>query len=251
MAVRKVAIFIVNFNMPERTDALVGHIMDTVKWPHELFVVDNGSDLCPPSKYTNVTLEQNQQTTGGWLAGLEEADKRDHDWMAYWFLITSAEFLQGISDPLAPMVELLVEDAEAVGVHPALTADSTTHWTHLVSRNGKLKPRRTWMIDNIASLYRADWFDENDRFDPDLKYAWGIDLETSLKARQQGRSLWVDERSWIKKVTNVGYDMGRMNMSASNREQLAGQNMAEVLSGRYGANWWDRMLNEEVSNAWR
>jgi hypothetical protein len=84
-----------------------------------------------------------------------------------------------------------------------------------------------------------------------LKYAWGIDLETCFKARQQGRSLWVDERSWIKKVTNIGYDMGRMNMGASQREQLAGANMAEVLSGRYGPNWWDRMLNEGVNNDWR
>jgi hypothetical protein len=236
--------------MPERADALAGHIQQNVKWPHELFVIDNGSDLCAPSRYTNVFLENNVQTTGGWLAGLEEADKRNEDWLAYWFLITSAEFLYGNSDKLAPMAELLNEDPEAVGVHPALTADSTTAWKHLITRNGRMKPRRTWMIDNIASLYRADWFDEIGRFDPELKYAWGIDLETSFKARTQGRSLWVDERSWIKKVTNIGYDMGRMQMSATNREQLAGQNMAEVLSGRYGPNWWERMLNERVSDEW-
>ncbi len=247
----KVAIFIVNFNMPERTDALAGHIQQAVEWPWELFVIDNGSDLCPPANNTNVFLENNVQTTGGWLAGLEQADKRNEDWLAYWFLITSAEFLHGDHDPLAPMAELLVADDEAVGVHPALTADSTTAWKHLISRNGSLKPRRTWMIDNIASLYRADWFDANGRFDPALKYAWGIDLEACFKAREQGHSLWVDERSRIKKVTNIGYDMGRMNMNASNREQLAGANMAEVLSGRYGPNWWERMLNERVSDAWR
>jgi hypothetical protein len=252
MAGRKpVAILIVNFNMPERTDALAGYILQNVKWPYELFVIDNGSDLCPPSKYANVHLENNVQTTGGWLAGLEKIDKSGRDWLAYWFLITSAEFVYGTNDPLSPMAELLVNAPEAVGVHPALTADSTTAWTHLLSRNGKLAPRRTWMIDNIASLWRADWFDENDRFDPDLKYGWGIDLETSFKARQQDRSLWVDERSWIKKVTNIGYDMERMNMGAKEREQLAGANMAEVLSGRYGPNWWDRMLNEGVNDAWR
>ena len=251
MAGRKVAIFIVSYNMPERADALAGCIQQRVEWPYELFVIDNGSDICPPSRYTNVFLENNVQTTGGWLAGLEEADKHGEDWLAYWFLITSAEFLYGIRDPLKPMADLLVADDEAVGVHPALTSDSTTAWTHLISRDGKLKPRRTWMIENIASLWRADWSDENGRFDPALKYAWGIDLETCFKARTQGHSLWVDERSWIKKVTNIGYDMDRMNMSASNREQLAGANMAAVLSGRYGPNWWDRMLNEEVSNAWR
>ena len=251
MAGRKVAIFIVSYNMPERADALASHVLRSVKWPYQLFVIDNGSDLCPPALHTDIFLERNLQTTGGWLAGLEEADKCDEDWLAYWFLITSAEFPLGIGDPLAPMAELLIEDNKAVGVLPALTPDSTTAWTHLITRNGRNEPRRTWMIDNIASLWRADWFDSNGRFDSALKYAWGIDLEASLRARQQGYSLWVDERSQIKKVTNVGYDLGRMNMGAREREQLAGANMAEVLSSRYGPNWWDRMLNEDVNNEWR
>ena len=247
----KVAILIVNYNMPERTNALVEHVSCCVKWPHALVVIDNGSDLVSPSKYTNLWLPENRQTTGGWLAGLRFADSLDDDFFAYWFLITSAEFPKGDSDPLSPMAQWLMDEPDAVGVHPALTEDSTTAWTHLISQNGNMKPRRTWMIDNIASLWRADWFNENDRFDPELKYAWGIDLETCFKARTQGRSLWVDERSRIKKVTNIGYDMERMNMKASNREQLAGQNMADVLSGRYGANWWERMLKEDVNNDWR
>jgi len=247
----KVAILIVNYNMPERTDALVEHVSCCVKWPHALVVIDNGSDLVSPSKYTNLWLPENRQTTGGWLAGLRFADSLDDDFFAYWFLITSAEFPDGDRDPLSPMAQWLVDEPDAVGVHPALTEDSTTAWTHLISQNGNMKPRRTWMIDNIASLWRADWFNENDRFDPELKYAWGIDLETCFKARQQGRSLWVDERSLIKKVTNIGYLMERMHMKADTRGQLAGQNMADVLSERYGANWWDRMLKEDVNDEWR
>ena len=247
----KVAILIVNYNMPERTNALVEHVSCCVKWPHALVVIDNGSDLVSPSKYTNLWLPENRQTTGGWLAGLRFADSLDDDFFAYWFLITSAEFPDGDRDPLSPMAQWLVDEPDAVGVHPALTEDSTTAWTHLISQNGNMKPRRTWMIDNIASLWRADWFNKNDRFDPELKYAWGIDLETCFKARQQGRSLWVDERSLIKKVTNIGYLMERMHMKADTRGQLAGQNMADVLSERYGANWWDRMLKEDVNDEWR
>ena len=107
------------------------------------------------------------------------------------------------------------------------------------------------MIDNIASLYRAEWFDGIGRFDPELRYAWGIDLETCWKARQQGRSLWVHEGSRIKKETNVGYQMNRMGMSADDRNYHARANMAEVLERRDGADWWSRMLNEGVSREWR
>ena len=241
----KVAIFITNYNMPERTDALAVYILDRVQWPYELFVIDNGSDLCPPSKYTNVRLPQNVQTTGGWLAGLEVA-KEQGDWLAYWFLITSAEFVDD-RDTLTPMAALLEIHPDLVGVHPALTEDSTTHWEHLKHRNGNVT-RQTWMIDNIASLWRADWFDANGGFDPELRYGWGIDFELSYKAREQERLLWVHEGVEIRKVTDIGYSMDRMNMTADERVGLASANMADVLSRRYGPAWHWKMLNEHVED---
>lgn len=251
MAGHEVAIFIVNYNMPERADMLAGHILNTVKWPYSLYLIDNGSDLCDPAVHTTVFLDENIQTTGGWLAGLDAADRSGKDWLAYWFLITSAEFPEDEGDPLSSMAQWLIDNPDAVGIHPALTEDSTTAWKHLITRNGSNKPRRTWMIDNIASLWRADWFDLNGRFDPELKYGWGIDLEECFKARQQDKSIWVDETVHIKKVTDIGYSMGRMNMGARQRELLAGQNMADILSKRYGPNWWGRMLNEGIKDGWR
>ena len=248
MAADKVAILVVNYNMPERTDALCGHIGRRVKWPHDLIVIDNGSDLVEPSQFTTLWLPENRQTTGGLLAGLRYADLGG-PYLAYWFLITSAELI-GENDPLAPMEQLLLDDPDAVGVHPALTADSTTAWAHLKARGGD-QPRRTWTIDNIASLYRAEWFDEVGRFDPAMTYAWGIDLETCWKARQQGRSLWIHEAAQVRKVTDIGYSMERMNMSAEERRQKAGAQMTEVLSAKYGPEWNWRMRNEFVEDAWR
>jgi len=107
------------------------------------------------------------------------------------------------------------------------------------------------MIDNIASLYRADWFDSIGRFDPEMRYAWGIDLETCYIARRDNRSLWVDERVKVKKVTNIGYNMNRMKMSASEREQLAGENMRSVLYKKYGSNYWRMMMEANVKDEWR
>ncbi len=104
------------------------------------------------------------------------------------------------------------------------------------------------MIDNIASLYRADWFDSIGWFDPALVYAWGIDLETCYKARMQRRDLFVDERVRVKKITDIGYKMNRMGMTAEQRQERAGANMAAVLSSRYGVNWWNIMTQEGVTN---
>lgn len=242
------AILIVNYNMPERTDALVETIRQRVKCRYELIVIDNGSDQMPVSKYTRIRIGRNVQTTAGWLMGLEHA--RIYDPFAYWFLITSAEFPMDGEDPLTPMVQILEQDPNAVGLHPALTLDSTSAWKHLFTR-GYDYPRPTWMIDNIASLYRADWFDRIGWFDPELVYAWGIDLETGWKARSQGRTLWVDSRSRVKKVTNIGYTMDRMGMEAEQRGRLAGANMMEVLSRKYGPQWSWKMREEFVTSEMR
>lgn len=244
----RVAAFIVNYNMPERADALALHLNNYIKHPVDVYLIDNGSDLEKPAANTNVFLDFNVQTTRGWLTGLNHADKGGEGYTAYWFLITSAAFITN-QDTLSPMMEFFKLHPEAVGIHPALTKDSTTAWRHLITRGGNY-PRRTWMIDNIASLWRADWFDSIGRFDPELKYAWGIDLETSYKARLMNKSLWVDERVQVQKITDIGYKMQRMNMSAEHRKILARQNMYFVLLKKYGPDFWRLMTKGMVNAAW-
>lgn len=239
----RTAAIITNYNMPERTDALVEYLQAHVKSELDIVVVDNGSDIKPPSKYSWLKLKKNVQTTGGWLAGLNALPK---GYFAYWFLITSTEFVEGVSkDPLTPMVKKLIDDYDAVGVHNALLPDYVGAWKHLVTRGSK-GCRETWMIDNISSLYRADWFDSIGRFDPELVYAWGIDLETCWLARKQGRTLWVCEDAPVRKTTNIGYTMQRMNMSADDRTRLARANMVSVLERKYGKGGYMRTKTDYI-----
>lgn len=235
----KVAVLIVNYNMPERADALYESLSRS-GYPHDIIIVGNGSNLTRPSKYTTLQLDNNVQTTRGWLAGLESLKEK---YFAYMFVITSTEIPEQKNDLIASMASVLKDDSQAVGVHPSLTADSTTAWEHLKT-TGTNKIRKTWMIDNIASMYRADWFDSVGRFDPELIYGWGIDIETCWKAREQNRTLWIDERIHVKKITDIGYKMKRMNMSADKRRKLAGDNMRDVLSRKYGDNWWMKLTEE-------
>lgn len=243
---RKVAIFIVNYNMDERADDLYQYIIENETYPIDIFLIDNGSDIRPPAQNTNVFIKKNIQTTRGWLTGLGEADKKPYKYFAYMFLITSAKFSSESKTPVGSMVKKLIDDDNAVGVHASLSEDSTTAWKHLINR-GTNDFRQTWFIDNICSLFRADWFDKIGRFDKDLVYAWGIDLETCLLARRQSRTLWIDEKIKVGKETDVGYKMKRMNMSANDRQVLARKNMTKVLEKKYGENWWNIMVQEGVT----
>lgn len=245
----RVAAFIVNYNMPERADSLFEDLKRNTKWPLDIYLIDNGSDLQKPAKNTNVFIQRNVQTTNGWLEGLRAAKKTGSNYLAYMFLITSTNFVDE-KDSVRKMATFLKRNKNAVGIHPSLTQESSTNWDHLKNR-GKNRPRRTWMIDNIASMYRADWFDSIGWFDSEMVYAWGIDLETCYLARKQGKSLWVDERIHVTKITNIGYKMKRMNMRAEDRSKLAGQNMKEVLQRKYGPKYWEIMTEDFVTEKMR
>jgi len=117
-------------------------------------------------------------------------------------------------------MDFLLRNPNAAMITPALSLNSTTTWNHLKTHN-KSKPERVWMIDNLAALYRAEWFDSVGRFDRAQTYAWGVDLELSFVARCQGRSIWRDDRVQIEKISQIGYTLNRMNMSKNQRGRHA------------------------------
>jgi hypothetical protein len=244
----KVAVILVNYNMPERADALYEYVMANTDWPLDFILVDNGSDLVPPSQYTTLRLEENIQTTGGWLMGLEYSDflarKNAEPYLAYWVMITSAEFVEKSLDPLTPLARKLMNDPRAVVAHAALTEDSTTAFAQMMKLQDPGGLRRVTYLDNIAALWRADWLNEIGRFDPSLTYAWGIPPETCWKARRDGRTLWIHEGIEIKKVSQIGYAMDRMNMTEEERERNASTESSRVLAERYG-DGWNMKLNTE------
>ena len=245
----RVAVFIPNYNMPEKADALYTFIERKAAYPTDIYLVDNASDIQTPALNPNVWIRpHNKQTTAGWLEGMKAAKKKGK-YFAYVFTITSCDFPPSTDDPITPLAELLEQDNNAVGVHAALTKDSTTSWTHLITRGGD-KPRRTWMLDNLFCMYRAEWFDSIGGFDPEMRYAWGVDLETSYHARREERGLYVHEGVQIRKITNIAYRMERMRMSADERNVLAGQNMRILLERKYGPDYWRVMTQDFVDKEW-
>jgi glycosyltransferase involved in cell wall biosynthesis len=251
----RVAVIIANYNMRERTDNLVNTIYRRSSWPTDIIVVDNGSDQVAPSRFTAVNLTKNVQTTHAWFAGLNYADSLEvlegFKYLSYVFVITSGELMDQVNDPIKSLAEVLVQNQEAVGVHPALTIDSTTHWKQLIYQHPP-QLRQTNMIDNIFSMYRADWFNSIGRFEKTMTYAWGIDIETSYLARASGKKLFVHDGVLIRKISNIGYKLGRMGMSSRDRFENASKQMNAYMVGKYGENYGQVLdsncFPERVSN---
>ena len=236
---KRIAVILVNYNMNENAEKIVEKLKEVTKYPTDVIVVDNGSDKVEPSKYTSIRLAKNVQTTNGWLMGLHYADaisiNENFEYFAYLFIITSTYIDNVDYDIIEKMVFNLKNNI--VGIHPALTRDSTTAHKHLYNNNNK-NLREVKFIDNIFSLYKADWFNSIGRFNPKLTYAWGIDIETGYLARKNGFKICIDDKINVKKITNIGYTMDRMSESAKERESNARTQMYYYLKEKYGPNYF-------------
>jgi len=236
----KTAIIICNYNMPERTDALCEHILSTVNEPYDLIVVDNGSDLVEPSKHTTLVIPENKQTGGGFWEGIEYADSLGK-YKYYWLMITSAEFYSNdLRDPLKPLIEVLDSDDLAFCVQPSIKFVSNEAWSRWLEPRKRPLPRRVWGVDYISTLFRAEYFHNIGGFRKELPMMWGAIGECNYKARKAGYHLYVHDGYTMRKITNIGYTMERMNMSSTDRKNLATKQADGVLIPIYGKNYRDK-----------
>ena len=244
----RVAFIIVNYNMVERTDQIVENIRKKTKWDVDYFVVDNGSDLVKPSRYTTIRIEKNVQTTNGWLVGLQYARSmaaaKGICYFAYWIWITTCAYDTTQGDILSPLAKFLIDNPKAAAIAPALTPSSTTGWGHLKKKSDTDKPRPVKFVDELGVLWRASFFDSILQYDPDELRGFGIDIETSYLARYCGRTVNIHDGVTVIKKSGIAYKMKRMNANAGKRGALAIKEMQSLLRRRYTKEYYPALRTE-------
>lgn len=242
----KTAIIVCSYNMPERTDALCEHILKTVKVPHTLYVIDNGSDLVEPSLYTTHWLPDNLQTGGGFRRGLEFADKFDYKY--YWLLITSAAFIEtDTRDPLECLLPIMEQDEMAYAVQPSIKFGKKEEaWSKWLEPRKHSTFRRIWGVDYISTLFRAEFLNKIGRFRKELPMMWGAIGECNYKARKRGWHIYVCDNYTMRKETDIGYKMDRMNMTSVDRKRIAAAESDRVLTPIYGSNYREKFRYENT-----
>ena len=237
---KRAAVIILNYNMREAADRWVETIKKRVTFPHDLIVVDNGSDKLEPSQFTTLRLERNVRTTGGMRLGIEYADMRGLTEYGerpgyYWLLTTSTELAYCAVDPLQTLVEAMESKPDAVSIAPAY--DSTVlAWTHRIYQwhGGE----GLQQIPSIPfGLISSDFYHEIGGFDQRLTHSWGLEHDLAFTADRMGRTSWLHNDVRLKVNEYVGYTMGRMDMSREQREVEARAEMDKVLTEKYGAMW--------------
>ena len=100
--------------------------------------------------------------------------------MGYWIWITTSEYIAEYGDILTPIAQYMMEHPENVGIMPALTKDSMPKtWDQLYAK-GKT-PRKVNFLDNLATLWRAEFFESVGLFDPDELRGFGVELIVDIQ----------------------------------------------------------------------
>lgn len=237
---KRAAVIVLNYNMPEAADLWVNTIKERVEYPHDLIVVDNGSDKVTPSQHTTIKLERNTRTTGGLRLGIEYADMRGLVEYGerpgyYWVISTSTALGNFEGDPLEMLIEAMESKPNAVAVAPSYDSNVFV-WTHVIYRcNGS---------DNVTQiptipfgLISSEFYHAVGGYEQRLTHSWGLEHDLAFKADRMGKTSWLHHGVRLEVHEFVGYTMGRMDMSRERREDLARKEMDEVLIERYGAMW--------------
>lgn len=237
----KVAISIVNYNMPEATDKIVEFLRAKIKYiDYFINVIDNGSKPEFISKYTTLRLEKNLNKLGGWLEAFKKSKEQNPT--SYWTISTSNEFNSIDVDPLLTLIYYLRTVRDAVGITPGLTGELKDKPHQLM----KALPVHNYHKSNLGlyALYDAGWLENEGYPDERLTSSWGTDYEMSYKARINGKKLLVSDLVTVK-VTEAGvYRAGRADISETEYHTKSRQEMESVLTEKYGSDW-KRVLGVE------
>jgi glycosyltransferase involved in cell wall biosynthesis len=235
----KVAIILVNYNMKEKTEKIIKHLEKTIKQPYDLITVDNGSDEKEKINAT-INLKNNIHITNGILVALNYADTLEtfnkEKYFGYSIIDSNIEFVND-DDILTSMVNTMKNDINIVGISPTLTQDSKTTWNIFKQDKNKEK-ENVYFIQDQFSLYRASWFNKN-RYTSELKYGWGIDIETGYRAYRDHKKMLIDNSLVLK------YNDSKNYSKKSNKEK--GDDMNLYFIKKYGTDY-SKVIYKNVLN---
>ena len=228
-----VAVCIVNYNLPDLTDALVERLDRILCVPHRPYVLDNGSDRAAPARRTTHRVSPNRRTTGGWNEVLLQA-AADGAYSAYWLLCNDVTFPND-DCPLTPLIAAAYSDDFGI-VHPAYAGRSRSSWREMFHRPGAGMVA-TWAVEFNAPLIRADVLPHVWPFDAALFYGYGVDNETGYRARRAGFRVGICHAALCEHVPFTTCRGGADPLSRDEYIARASRNMQQVLARKYGPEW--------------
>ena len=214
----KIAIIIVNQNMPKETEDIINYIKAEVKLNYDIIVVDNNSQEGNTVKINStIKLNSTVNITAAWITGLNHCDILEATtkvpYFGYCFTSCKAKIItkEKSDNFLTSTYNIMKNDISVVGAHPALTINSDPTFTYMKIDSDK-SVESINNIDNIFSFYRASWFNKAGRFSLKLMYTRGIGIELGYIADIERKLILLDNRYQVEYTKKHDHETSRTDI---------------------------------------
>ena len=259
----RMAVIMVNYNMDHVIRQNINYLHRAVKYPFDIFIVDQSSDdkwrfkAKENENIIQANLNYNFRAPLAYNMCLKLADSyaewnQTPEYKYYLVCATS-----GLMDPegnkeediYTPCIEFLEENEDAVMIQPAYQAESQAMNAHIFN-TGSVKPRKVMHFEYLLSVFRGDWLREQNGWNTAM-LIHGQDLWFSYLARMEGKTMWVHEGFEIKKEEHNSYNSGRMSDNPGSRSANAMETLIPFGQTMLGPDWWNRIWTDYAEPGWR
>lgn len=232
----KVAVLVASRNRPDLVENVVRYFGESVSTPHDLFVVECGTDpdkLSPHSTLWYADPQFRGKCYGHALA-LEAARKAGH-YDYYFVMMNDAVFETGV-DVLRVLIDQLEREprmailspTNADGGYPGAARQRSHGW------------RAVTTCDYLAFLMRASAVDEVGFLNAQFQYCWGAIHELSYKLYRAGWFVAYSDAISYEHLGGSTYGQpGTRTISREDYQQRAKRFAFDYFRRTYGDNWED------------
>jgi SAM-dependent methyltransferase len=244
----KVAVLIASRNRPDLVEAAVRYFGESVTTPHDLYVVECGTDtdkLSPHSTLWYADPEFKGKLYGHALA--LEAARAAGTYDYYFVMMNDAVFEPGV-DVLRVLIDQLEHEPRMAilsptnsdGGYPGSAKQRSHGW------------RAVTTCDYLAFLMRASALDEVGFLNPQFQYCWGAIHELSYKLYRAGWFVAYSDAISYEHLGGSTYGQpGTRTISREDYQQRAKRFAFDYFRRRHGDNWdeifWEATAGHDIA----
>jgi SAM-dependent methyltransferase len=230
----KLAILLVSRNRPDLVEAMVAQIAAKVTVPHDLFLVECGTDpqrLTPHTTAWYPDADFRGKCYGHNVALQFARLKGRYDY--YWVLMNDLVF-EGPEDPARTLIETLDRE-ERMAILSPCDNDAPYPASRRVP-GGDWRPVTT--CDYLGFMMKGAALEEVGFLDPGFKYCWGAIHDLAHRLNRAGWFLAYSDRTAYKHLGGTTY--GAQNTQTISRDEYqrqAKRQAYDTFVERYGQDW--------------
>ncbi|RJO66152.1 MAG: hypothetical protein C4523_13810 [Myxococcales bacterium] len=250
MALPTIKPIILSYNMPEEASRLYKKLQ--ADGFSDVLLVDNGSDMHPPSPHANFRLPKNIRANGqARMALIYSMDYFPADY--YWLISTSADLYPQANYRQAIEASLSRLSAFRVGVlSPTFDCPTALPAQQHLSANAPETTSICFFLEATANVLAHNLLEKCREdgaafFETRLTRGWGCDYELCHEAVLHGFWCMADQAIAAGWKRNLGYHKGVGGESIQHYYDQASAEMNAVMADKYGERWIMNFLRDFTS----